>query len=131
MGSYGIGVGRLMACIAEEHRDDRGLVWPAAVAPFAAYVCALGPEGLEAAEDVAARLEAAGLDVLVDDRGERPGVQFTDAELIGCPVQLTVSKRSLAAGGVEAKLRAEPGAEAVIIPLDELAGWVRERVGAR
>ncbi len=125
MGSYGIGVDRLIACIAEEHHDERGLVWPASVAPFAVHVCALGDEGLEAAGAIAENLEGEGLDVLVDDRGERAGVQFADAELIGCPVQVTVSKRSLAAGGVEVKLRSEPERPPEVVPPDELASWVR------
>lgn len=132
MGSYGIGVGRLLACLAEAHHDERGLLWPASVAPFAVHLCAIGDEGLEAAGRIEQLLEAAGLDVLVDDRGERPGVQFTDAELIGCPVLLTVSKRSLAAGGVEAKLRGgESGPE--IVAEESLVAWVRSHVseGAR
>jgi prolyl-tRNA synthetase len=125
MGSYGIGVGRLFACVAEEHRDARGLCWPVAIAPFAVHICALGDEGLAAAGELAATLEQAGLDVLVDDRGERAGVQFADAELIGCPLLLTVSKRSLASGGVEARLRSaldRPGE--VVSPLDAV-GWAR------
>jgi prolyl-tRNA synthetase len=129
MGSYGIGVDRLIACIAEEHHDERGLVWPASVAPFAIHVCALGDEGLQAAGAVAEMLEGAGIDVLVDDRGERAGVQFADAELIGCPVQLTVSKRSLGAGGVEARLRSELERPAEVVPMTELANWVRGRLG--
>jgi len=128
MGSYGIGIGRLLACIAEEHHDERGLVWPVSVAPFAVHVCALGDDVLAAAESVAQQLEDAGLDVLLDDRGERPGVQFTDAELIGCPVRLTVSKRSLAAGGVEATLRADGEGGREIVPPDELVEWVRGRL---
>jgi len=108
MGSYGIGVGRLLACIAEEHRDDRGLVWPAAVAPFSVHICALTTEALFVADEIGASLEAAGIDSLVDDRGERAGVQFADAELIGCPLQLTISKRSLTAGGIELKRRGAP-----------------------
>jgi prolyl-tRNA synthetase len=131
MGSYGIGVGRLVACLAEEHHDDRGLRWPVSVAPFAAHLCVIGDEGLAEVDRVVEVLAAGGYDVLVDDRGERPGVQFTDAELIGCPVQLTVSKRSLAAGGVEAKLRSDEGREREIVPLSELEGWVRQRIGDR
>jgi len=131
MGSYGIGVGRLLGCIAEEYCDERGLKWPTSVAPFAAHLCALGEEGLAAAPAIVADLEAAGIDVLFDDRGERPGVQFTDAELIGCPTLLTVSKRSLANGGIEAKVRADPSGESQIVPGGELAAWVRERVPGR
>jgi prolyl-tRNA synthetase len=131
MGCYGIGVGRVFACLAEEHHDDKGLVWPAEVAPFAAHLCVIGEEGSAAAGEISGLLEAAGLDVLVDDRGERPGVQFTDAELIGCPVLLTVSKRSLAGGGVEARVRSAAGRESEIVPISELAGWVKGRVSAR
>ncbi len=128
MGSYGIGVGRLLACIAEEHRDDRGLCWPAPLAPFAVHICALGDDGLAAAADLAVSLGSAGVDVLVDDRGERAGVQFADAELIGCPVQLTVSKRSLASGGVEAKLRTGPAGPGEVVSHREVADWVRTNI---
>jgi prolyl-tRNA synthetase len=128
MGSYGIGVGRLLACLAEEHHDDRGLVWPASVAPFDVYVCAIGEDGLEAAEPIVELLEARGIEVLLDDRGERPGVQFTDAELIGCPVRLTVSKRSLAAGGVEASVRRDPEGARDIVAAGELVEWVRSHL---
>lgn len=131
MGSYGIGVDRLIACIAEEHHDERGLVWPASVAPFAVHVCALGDEGLAASGAITETLEGEGLDVLVDDRGERAGVQFADAELIGCPVQVTVSKRSLAAGGVEVKLRSDPERPSEVVPANELASWVRAHLGER
>ncbi len=131
MGSYGIGAGRLLACVAESHHDERGLAWPAAVAPFAAHLCALGGEGLEAAARLEQLLQAGGLDVLVDDRGERPGVQFTDAELIGCPVILTLSKRSLAAGGVEARLRQSASGESEIVAEADIADWVRQAVPGR
>ncbi|MHB8245163.1 MAG: proline--tRNA ligase [Acidimicrobiales bacterium] len=131
MGSYGIGVGRLFACIAEKHQDERGLCWPPSVAPFAAHICLLGDEGQEAAAQVTSGLDAAGIDTLVDDRGERAGVQFADAELIGCPVLVTVSKRSLAAGGVEARLRAASGRESEIVTPDELSEWITERIGVR
>lgn len=125
MGSYGIGVGRLFACVAEEHRDERGLRWPAAIAPFAVHICALGDDGLEAAGHLAASLELAGLDVLLDDRGDRAGVQFADAELIGCPVQLTVSKRSLASGGVEAKLRNGMSGPGEVVSQQDVVDWAR------
>lgn len=131
MGSYGIGVDRLIACVAEECHDERGIAWPAAIAPFSVHVCALGDEGLEAAPKVAESLEHAGIDVLIDDRGERAGVQFADAELIGCPVQVTVSKRSLAAGGVEVKLRSDPGRAPEVVAVAELPAWAREHLGAR
>jgi prolyl-tRNA synthetase len=125
MGSYGIGVGRLFACIAEEHGDDRGLCWPASVAPFGAHICVLDPEGARAAPEITALLEEAGTEVLVDDRGERAGVQFADAELIGCPVQLTVSRRSLAAGGVELKVRRDPSRSVDIVSLPDVLAQTR------
>jgi prolyl-tRNA synthetase len=124
MGSYGIGIGRLFACLAEEHRDERGLCWPESVAPFDAHLCVLGDEGTAAMPEVAAAIEGAGFEVLVDDRGERPGVQFTDAELIGCPALLTVSARSLSAGGVEARRRSDDSREREIVGLTELGSWL-------
>jgi prolyl-tRNA synthetase len=130
MGSYGIGVGRLFACVAEEHHDDRGLTWPPALAPFTAHICALGEEGLAAANEIGAIIEASGSDVLLDDRGERAGVQFADAELIGCPLQLTISKRSLASGGIEVKQRKRTNAGAEnasteVISSHDVVDWVR------
>src|SRR5208282_5039892 len=101
-------VGRLLACVAEEHHDERGLRLPVAVAPYPVHLSVLrgldSPAG-ELAERVYGALEAAGIGVLFDDRGERPGVQFADADLIGLPVRLTVSERSLKAGGIELKRR--------------------------
>ncbi len=130
MGSYGIGVGRLLACIAEEHHDERGLRLPAAIAPFLVHLTVLrgsdSPAG-EAAERVYATLGAAGIGVLFDDRGERPGVQFADADLIGLPVRLTVSARSLGAGGVELKRR--DAEESRIVAEEALVSEVRAELG--
>jgi prolyl-tRNA synthetase len=126
MGSYGIGVGRLMACIAEEHHDDEGLCWPLAVAPFAVHLCAIGDAAMPAAEELYSELESAGIEVLLDDRGERAGVQFADADLIGAPIRLVVSARSSQAGGVEVKRRV--GAETAIIPRAQIVQWTRERL---
>lgn len=104
MGSYGIGSGRLLACVAEEHHDDKGLIWPITVSPYDVHLIAL--RGGEAeADQLYTRLEQAGFEVLFDDRDESPGVKFNDADLIGIPVRLTVSERSLKEGGVEMKLR--------------------------
>jgi len=128
MGSYGIGVGRLFACVAEEHRDERGLKWPAAVAPFDVHICALGDEALAEADEVAKLLRAGGLEVLVDDRGERAGVQFADAELIGCPLQVTISRRTLAAGAVEARLRHQAGGGGTTVSRPEIADWARREL---
>jgi prolyl-tRNA synthetase len=110
MGSYGIGIGRNVACIVEAHHDEKGIVWPAEVAPYAAHLVSIGeardPRVSEAAERIHAFSVAAGREILWDDRGESPGVKFTDAELLGMPWILTVSPRSLAAGGVEVTDRA-------------------------
>jgi prolyl-tRNA synthetase len=107
MGSYGIGVGRLLAADIEMHHDDYGIIWPPALAPFDVYLLTLGTddETHEQAESFCAQLENAGLEVLFDDREESAGVKFNDADLIGCPVRGTVSRRSLERGGVELKAR--------------------------
>ena len=104
MGSYGIGIGRAVAAIAENHHDDSGLVWPMSVAPFHLLVTVLDvgdDEGTRLAARVQTEFEAAGFDVLIDDREARPGVKFADAELIGVPYRLTIGSRSLAQGQVE------------------------------
>jgi prolyl-tRNA synthetase len=112
MGSYGIGVGRNVACIVEEHHDEKGIVWPAEVAPYAAHLVSIGgakePRVLEVAERLHSLAAEAGdrHEILWDDRDESPGVKFTDAELLGMPWILTVSPRSLAAGGIEVTERA-------------------------
>ena len=106
MGSYGIGVGRLLACVAEKHHDERGLVLPRAVAPVDVHVVVLGEEGRESAAQIVAALEAADVAAIVDDRGVSAGVKFADADLIGAPLRVTVSRRSLASGGVEVRRRA-------------------------
>lgn len=106
MGSYGIGSGRLLACVAEEHHDEKGLIWPMSVAPYDVHLVALRG-GADEATKLYNELMAAGYDVLYDDRDESPGVKFNDADLIGVPIRLTVSERSLKEGGVEVKLRRE------------------------
>jgi prolyl-tRNA synthetase len=110
MGSYGIGLGRNLACIVEEHHDDKGIIWPREVAPYPAHLVALSaskdPAVAEAAEGLYQRLADAGVTVLYDDRDESPGVKLTDAELLGMPTIVTISPRSLAAGGAEVTDRA-------------------------
>jgi prolyl-tRNA synthetase len=132
MGSYGIGVGRLLACVAEEHHDEHGLIWPVTVAPFQVHLVLLRGKGTPQAEETANRLyadlQAAGIEVLYDDRDESPGVKFNDADLIGLPVRLTVSERALGQGGVEMKLRREP--DKVIIPLDAAVAGTRSALDA-
>jgi prolyl-tRNA synthetase len=104
MGSYGIGVERAMAIIAEVHHDDAGLAWPVSVAPAEATVLTLSPKDaavVSAAEAIYAELQAAGVETLIDDRDERPGVKFRDAELVGIPYRVSVGSRDLADGLVE------------------------------
>jgi prolyl-tRNA synthetase len=121
MGSYGIGSGRLLACVAEEHRDDKGLIWPMSIAPYDVHLLALRGGG-EQAEALYAELQAAGLDVLFDERDESPGVKFNDADLIGLPIRLTVGERSLKEGGAELKLR--HAEEKRLVKLDEVLAVV-------
>jgi prolyl-tRNA synthetase family II len=130
MGSYGIGVERAMAAIVESHHDNAGIVWPVEVAPFTVAVTVVGPEGAEvaaAAATIQGQLAAAGVDVLVDDRDERPGVKFRDAELIGFPFRVTVGARDLARGRVEL-VRRDTG-ERQALAVDAVAGRVRELLG--
>jgi prolyl-tRNA synthetase len=117
MGSYGIGLTRVLACIAEEHHDDKGLCWPISVAPFQVMLVSMvkSPESKAIAEQLYADLLAAGVEVLLDDRDVSPGVKFGDADLIGLPIRLTVSDRSLKSGGVEMKLRRSDVSEIVAV----------------
>jgi prolyl-tRNA synthetase len=138
MGSYGIGVGRLLACIAEAHHDEHGLIWPISVAPYHVHLVLLaggqatGTTGRSETEEVADRLYeglmAEGIEVLYDDRSESPGVKFNDADLIGVPLRLTVSERALKRGGVELVRRADGKASAVIVPTEEIAGRVHSEI---
>jgi prolyl-tRNA synthetase len=127
MGSYGIGVGRLLACVAEVHHDEHGLIWPLSIAPYPVHLVLLrgkgSPQAEQTAERLYAELQAAGIEVLYDDRDESPGVKFNDADLIGMPLRLTVSERALAQGGIEMKLRSQ--AEKSILPLETAVAGVR------
>ena len=126
MGSYGIGSGRLLASVAEEHNDENGLLWPISVAPFQVHLVALkGAE--ESAETVYRSLTSRGIEVLFDDRTESPGVKFKDADLIGIPLRLTVSERAQKQGGVEVKLRSE--ADRRIVPEDKIVARLLEEIG--
>jgi prolyl-tRNA synthetase len=130
MGSYGIGSGRLLACIAEEHNDDNGLIWPITVAPFQVHMVMIGKdeEINKTAESLYEELQALGVEVLFDDRKEQPGVKFTDADLIGLPLRLTVSGRAMKNGGVEMKRRT--GKESTIVPLDKVIDTVKTEIAA-
>ena len=132
MGSYGIGSGRLLACVAEEHHDEYGLIWPISVAPYHVHIVALSGKGADDVKDTAERLYqdllAAGVEVLYDDRTESPGVKFNDADLIGLPIRLTVSGRSLQQGGIEFKRRDSQAK--TIVPQDQIIVRVKEEMDA-
>src|SRR5262245_51103866 len=128
MGSYGIGLGRNVACIVEAHHDEQGIVWPDEVAPYPAHLVTIGGAREARVLEVAERLHTlageAGRDILYDDRDESPGVKFTDAELLGMPWIVTVSPRSLAAGGVELTRRAS--GERSNVSLETIEGYLRD-----
>jgi len=107
MGCYGIGVSRLVAAAVEQHHDDFGIAWPISVAPYQVHLVQLGDgeRVVRAVREIELGLEAKGLEVLVDDRDERPGVKFKDADLIGVPLRVTVGDRGLDKGQVELKRR--------------------------
>jgi prolyl-tRNA synthetase len=133
MGSYGIGSGRLLACIAEEYNDENGLIWPITVAPYPVHLIVLPGKGQEQeiiaqADQLYAELLAAGIEVLYDDRDDSPGVKFNDADLLGMPIRLTVSPRSLKAGGVEFKRRDQ--SEKRTIALDSVLEQVQAEIDA-
>ena len=129
MGCYGIGVGRLLAAAVEQNHDDKGIMWPAPIAPYHVHMVGLqidNPQVGPAAEKLYADLQAAGLDVLFDDRAESPGVKFNDADLLGMPLRVTVSPRTLKTQSVELKRRSE--AQARNVPLAEAVAAVRQAV---
>jgi prolyl-tRNA synthetase len=120
MGCYGIGLDRIMSAAIEAHHDENGIIWPRAIAPFDALIVPLNvknPEHVEIAERIYARVGAAGLDALLDDRDERPGVKFKDADLIGVPFRIVLGPRALKNGNVELFERASGQSEEV--PLDD------------
>jgi len=132
MGCYGIGVTRLLGAAIEQGHDEHGIVWPDALAPFTVVVCPIGydrtPAVKEAADRLHSELAAAGVDVVLDDRGERPGAMFADWELIGVPQRVVVSERGLKAGTVEVQGRREAAASAVAVA--EAAAFVKGRLKA-
>jgi prolyl-tRNA synthetase len=131
MGCYGLGIGRTVAAAIEQNHDADGIIWPRPLAPFEALLAALNPDDAEVtrvAEELYAGLRDQGVDVLYDDRDERPGVKFKDADLIGIPVRLVVGAKSLKDGKVEVSLRRDrqkllvSPAEAVAKVLELLEG---------
>jgi len=130
MGSYGIGIERIMAAAIEAHHDANGIVWPASIAPFDVVVStvkASDPEQRDKSERIYAELREAGFDVLLDDRDERPGVKFKDADLIGIPFRVVLGPRALARGCVEFVVRA--GGQPSEVPLDGVAAELRRHRG--
>ncbi|MFQ5911636.1 MAG: proline--tRNA ligase [Nitrospinota bacterium] len=129
MGCYGIGIGRTIAAAIEQNHDENGIIWPVPIAPFQGMVIPLNVKDdsvRKAAEDVYAELLRSGLEVLLDDRDERPGVKFKDADLIGIPFQVILGKRDLAEGVAELKSRRDGAKERV--DLDQVAGTIHRRV---
>jgi prolyl-tRNA synthetase len=129
MGSYGIGLERTMAAVAEASHDERGLVWPVPVAPYEVLITTLradDPNVVEAGERLYSDLQAAGVEVIYDDRVERPGVKFADAELVGIPIRVTLGPKALAGG--EAELTVRYGMETSTIGLSEVVAKVTQSV---
>ena len=127
MGSYGIGPGRIMAAAVEQNYEEDGMAWPRALAPYGVHVVAIeaaGEEAVSTAERISDELEAAGVEVLLDDRDRRPGEKFADSDLIGCPVRITVGKKTLEDGSVDMLVRADKREERVKV--DQVAERVRE-----
>ncbi|MFN4103941.1 MAG: His/Gly/Thr/Pro-type tRNA ligase C-terminal domain-containing protein, partial [Tepidimonas sp.] len=118
------------AAAIEQNHDERGIIWPDAIAPFTVVICPIGmersPTVREAAERLHDELAALGVDVMLDDRGERPGAMFADWELIGVPHRVTLGERGLKDGVVEYQHRRDTAATPV--PLADIVGWLRERV---
>jgi prolyl-tRNA synthetase len=132
MGCYGIGVTRILGAAIEQNHDERGIIWPASIAPFQAVVCPIGydrsDEVRSAADRVYAELKALGVDVLLDDRGERPGAMFADWELIGVPQRVVISDRGLKEGQVE--LQGRRDAQADRVSVTEVAHRLNERLSS-
>lgn len=130
MGCYGIGVSRIVASAIEQNHDDNGIIWPAAMAPFQLAIVPLNMQKSEAvascAEALYAQLRAAGIDVLLDDRNERPGVKFADMELIGIPHRIVIGDRALAEGNIEYKGRTDADSEN--IPQSDIVTFLQEKL---
>ena len=133
MGCYGVGVSRTLQAVVEQSHDKDGIIWPPSVAPYQVVIENLDPANAEVtkvADDLESALEASGVDVLVDDREERPGVKFKDADLIGFPVRVVVGAKGLANGGVEVKRRVDDKSKTVIAPVAEAAAAVSKALAS-
>ena len=131
MGCYGIGPGRIIAAAIETSHDEDGIIWPPPIAPYSVHIVTikLAPDLCQTLDGLVERLEAAGLDVLIDDRPERPGVKFKDADLIGCPVRLTISAKTLAEDSVELKLRTAGRGKGELVRLADAPDRCLEALG--
>jgi prolyl-tRNA synthetase len=129
MGCYGIGIGRTVAACIEQNHDDNGIIFPLPIAPFHCIISALNMKEevvREAAEDIYGQLTAAGVEVLLDDRDERPGFKFKDADLIGIPLRIVVGSKNLVDGKVELKQRRS--GEVELLPVAEAIAKVKDAV---
>jgi prolyl-tRNA synthetase len=130
MGCYGIGVTRILGAAIEQNHDERGMIWPPAIAPFAVAICPIGFDRNADVQAAAQRLHddlsEIGIDVVLDDRGERPGAMFADWELIGVPLRVVISERCLKAGTVEVQARRE--AAATPVALGDARAFVKARL---
>ncbi len=132
MGCYGIGVSRTLAACVEMSHDDNGIVWPMALAPYHVLITVMkidSDEQMAHAERIACELSCAGFDVLIDDRDDRAGSKFKDADLVGIPIRLTLGDKAIEQGGVEFKLRTDPG-KGEIVPMDAIIAKCREAASA-
>ncbi len=129
MGCYGIGIGRTVAAAIEQNHDENGIIFPLPIAPFHCSVVAVNTKDaavMAASEEIYRTLEGLGVEVLFDDRDERPGIKFKDNDLIGIPLRIVVGSKGLAEGKVEVKIRAT--GEMLLVPLEEVAATVRSTI---
>jgi prolyl-tRNA synthetase len=130
MGCYGIGIGRILISAVESFHDDKGIIWPTAIAPFSVVITPIKYDGeiKTAADKLYTDLNTAGIDTLLDDRDARPGSKFADADLIGIPIRITIGDRSLKEGKFELKRR--NAAEATMIGVDEAVAAIKAVLNA-
>jgi len=132
MGCYGIGITRIPAAAIEQSNDERGIIWPLPLAPFSVAIAPIGYDRVDAVRNIAEKLhdelDGAGVEVLLDDRGERPGVMFADLELIGIPHRVTIGERGLKEGKLEYQSRRD--GQVVAVPRDQIGAFLRERLGS-
>ena len=129
MGCYGIGVGRSMAAVLEQSHDEYGPIWPMSIAPYQLEICAIQIDKepvKEASEKLYQEFLNAGIDVLFDDRGEKPGFMFSDADLLGIPLRIVISPKTLADNEVEFKVRGEKDSSR--LPLDGLTKLIKSKI---